>query len=278
MILQFLNAILKTILFFLFLLILYVFFIGWTNIWIKPGSIGILYTYQAPATPSNDTNSANSAHTEEVESISLVSKQAWNWEWKRALPFRTKLIQLPLLHRSVDFPVRYFLPSARLYSSLVNKPEEIFLEEGTITLHYALDSKKLIPFLQEHSLSYPEDVSLTLQTQIYHIIQGEFLQYAEISQTDELKKAIRTALGTLPILITSVDYRGNSTADRKLYTLLQEVYTEDLQNQLNLTKSNRFTDYISVLEKLSDLSLQDSNLLEIIRLLPPNEVIQYLEN
>ena len=262
----------KTLLLTILLGSVYSFFVGWINIWIKNGHVGILYFI-------NSSTDSNKSNITKPSNHILIEKSNYNWQWKRITPFQTQLLQIPLSLQSITIPIQYYLPNAKLYSEKINKTEEIFLSSGIATIDYRIDVKKLLPFIIQNNLITNEDILHSIKQEITNNIAHAIIKGIESQNTNTLKNTLKTIVSQSPVTNTNIDILFHRRPDYDAYTFTKNIYLNESSIISPKNEKQNFNqEYLFFLQNISELIKQSPKTLELIQLVPPEKIYHLLIN
>lgn len=267
---------LKRFFFLLFIVIIGVAIFSWVNLWIRPNSVGLFY---------------NSLDASPIMAPIMVTnkKLDFNLHLKRIIPYKTKLITLPLDTQINDTFFSVYLPGTEHYSKLLNTSEETFKTDINIILQYTIDSTKIADYvysyyetniplngyvvMQHLDISIKKILISELQTSLSEKnswTQANFQQ----ELTDSFSPQIVSLTSHLPISITDTSFEILRIPDFELYQYILNTTKNSTSNASETTKqiSQLLTQYLLFVKELGHIIDQSPSVLEIIKILPPAEL------
>lgn len=226
-----------------------------------------------------DNYSSNNANdeTEQSRNYRLVEQNTWNWQWKRAIPFKTELIQIPLFQQNMNLPFHFYLPGTKLYSNFYEQNDDIFLSSGTVTLSFAFDSTKILEYIAKNSLNFAEDLKSNVQRKIWQISESLVSQYTEANTVNELEAILREKLVELPITIFDLRFARVHSPDYETYAFIKEMYNSSQKENIDSPTMENTAKYLFLIKNLATLAKGNPEVIEIIQTLSPEEVLSFVE-
>ncbi len=217
----------------------------------------------------------------------VIMPSSFSWNWQRIIPGKTNLFIISNQTRTFSTKISFTLPNATLYASLVNLPKDIFSFNSTITMEYKINPQNIKEYIKNNPLLDIYAIHLSIQRKLEaRLFDTLYKTVLSISTKDNIQSQsiASTIAQNIPILLTNLNIQVSTFPNKAIYKLskseaegtISNISTTTLASPSSQSKKQALSYYIYLITQLSTLIEKSPSVIDIIKTIPPQDIISEL--